>query len=580
MVEALVMSLAIAAGEPLEHYEFENPAVQAVGDGPTRVSVYHQYTAPRAGGYAVRFAIDNSKGPAQRLGLEFSSYGESLAVPISTSLEIAAGERRQVFLPVPATLTAGQVSVKGKGFTGESNVYFNAQNREQHLILAIGTSDAFESFVGAAPDKVDDTERSRTNQVLLATEQDVPELVMALSGYSLVVISNAATLERLSSMQREALEQYVLGGGSAIIRSPVRSLGAFPLVEARAPGDFKTPYGFGTLEVTAKELRTLEDLEWASMKVVPRSSVPKWAARSGSGPWQLLPQATPPLSRFLVIILAFVLAIGPGSIWVARRRGPTAVLFTVPIIAFITCTLIIGYSAIAEGFQAHRASYSFTLLDAPRNRAFTAGLNAYYANIATTAAAFPASTTLVVPWFEYVEHPTPEMDWTEGLKLGTSFMPARKYREWGFVSTAPARARLQVRRKASDWVVMNALGHRVDAVSVNLDGALYAASNIANGAEAALRPSTAALPALTALRKAAAPPLTSGMNQADSTPDDPYASINSTARFDPKLETLFASTLKPNEFCARIAGDGFMNTGGVATQLHDGQHLVRGALTQ
>ena len=82
---------------------------------------------------------------------------------------------------------------------------------------------------------------------------------------------------------------------------------------------------------------------------------------------------------------------------------------------------------------------------------------------------------------------------------------------------------------------------------------------------------------MTALRKteAAPPPI----GRVDSYEVEPYGADGSTERFDPKLEAFFASALKPNEFCARLTGDGFMPTGGVATQLHDGQHLVRGALT-
>ena len=65
----------------------------------------------------------------------------------------------------------------------------------------------------------------------------------------------------------------------------------------------------------------------------------------------LLPQATAPLGRFLFIITLFTLAIGPGSVWVARRRGPAALLVTIPGTALVTCVLIIGYSLIADGFR-------------------------------------------------------------------------------------------------------------------------------------------------------------------------------------------------------------------------------------
>ena len=40
----------------------------------------------------------------------------------------------------------------------------------------------------------------------------------------------------------------------------------------------------------------------------------------------LLAQAAPPVGRFLVIMILFTLLVGPGSLYVARKRGPLFVL--------------------------------------------------------------------------------------------------------------------------------------------------------------------------------------------------------------------------------------------------------------
>ena len=107
-----------------------------------------------------------------------------------------------------------------------------------------------------------------------------------------------------------------------------------------------------------------------------------------------------------------------------RRRGAPALLLTIPAIALSTCLLIIGFSVIGEGFSVHSAVYGYTWLDATRNRALTFGIGGYYANISPSSVTLPLGATVVGPWADSFEKPTPGLEWGEGLTLGPAAMPS------------------------------------------------------------------------------------------------------------------------------------------------------------
>src|SRR5262249_2202373 len=80
----------------------------------------------------------------------------------------------------------------------------------------------------------------------------------------------------------------------------------------------------------------------------------------------LLPQATAPMGTFLVIISLFTLLIGPGSIWVAKKRGPGALLVTIPGTALVSCALIVSSSILKDGFSIHASAQGYTEIDSRR----------------------------------------------------------------------------------------------------------------------------------------------------------------------------------------------------------------------
>jgi hypothetical protein len=267
----------------------------------------------------------------------------------------------------------------------------------------------------------------------------------------------------------------------------------------------------------------------------------------------LLPQATAPLGRFLAIIGVFTLLIGPGSIFVARRRGPAALLITIPGTAFVTCVVIIGTSLIEDGFSVHASSHSFVVLDSARHRAISTGVTAYYANLAPSNARFDLLTAVLGPGEGRGEVYGAGMDWGENATAGSDFLPSRTYREWGYLSVLSTRARVVVKKSGNAVKVQNALGAKVARLFVEVDGLVYEADDLRDGSEQVARLSASKAPEL---------------------------GVNASKRFGPHVIERIRAPLSEGEFQAELEEPGLLPTGGLRLNHHDSLEVVRGGYEQ
>jgi hypothetical protein len=532
-------------GTPLTTYQHVSVQRVEVSDGRTRVSVEVNSPTSSAGTWPMRVFIDNSLGLAGTVTLSFRGNAQGFHT-VTRSVELQAGERRTVSIPVFADLRSGTLSASGAGTRGgEAQVYFANTYGNNKLVLSLGKPESYERFVGKSPDY----SGGSAVQVLSVPPAEAPSELAAYSGFDAVVLPEAGLLETLDEAQRRALEAYAATGGTLLLQGPLRSTKALPLYDEHATGG---AYGFGVVQVhlEGEKLRAAREL----IAVNPRGPAPEYERRYNNARLEaLLPQATAPLGRFLIIIGLFTLAIGPGSLFVARRRGPAMLLVTIPSTAFVTCAVIIGYSILADGFAVHSSTVSFTLLDGLEHRAMTVGVTGYYANLSPPRASFEANTVLVPVHEQGREHFAADLTWKDGLTMGSDFIPSRTYREWGVLSLTPTRARVQVRREGGAPVFQNALGHPVARVTVKLDGDLWAAFGVVDGGQKAL---TLVKPTATLF--------------------EPSSQL--TERFSPEMMQLMQRPLDDGEFMVLLSDPGFVPSGNLKTEAHDDQSWVRGSV--
>lgn len=531
----------------LSEYQLAQVSTAEVASGATRVTVETNTPTPRAGSFPVRFMVDNTQGPKGTLELRVTSSMLGRQHTVRRSVELNAGERRVVNLPVSSEFRYGTASARGAGVQVQQggSLYFQSTYAPQRVVLSLSRPEQFEAFVGKKP------RYSGANVLVHAVPPaEAPGELASYLGYDAVAVPDGAALDGLEEAQRRALEQYVATGGHLLVGGQVRSTAMFPLLDGVKPG--AQPYGFGTLMLTKGSPDAALPVFREAMTVSPHGALPEYQRRFNrpSVSDVLLPQATAPLGRFLLIITLFTLAIGPGSVWVARRRGPAALLVTIPGTALVTCVAIITYSAIADGFTVHASTFGYTLLDSKQHRAITHGVTAYYANLGPSKAAYGPGTVLVAPHEDGRDKYVADLTWRDGLELGGDYVPSRSYREWGLVSVEPTRARLVLTRKGEGLVAQNALGVEIDSLLVNVDGALYSGLALRDGGEK---------------------PLEAGDQRSE--PQD----VAAADRFATALTQRFLDQpLAPGEFLARVGGQGFVPTGGIRTELHRGEHYVRG----
>lgn len=542
-----VSSTALAAPQTFGafSYQFSQTERSEVAFGKTIVSAVSRGHVPWMGWFPLRITIDNSAGPKQTVKLVFRSTSGGGTTEASRSVEVEAGSRVSLSMPVPAEARYGSLEASSPiigrqaGQVGLTSVY--DRNR---LILTLGTAEEFEAFLREKPDN-----SSGEDQVLPMPLDEAPTELAAYLGTNAVFITDKRGFEGLDEAQRRALEGWVATGGTLVLGEPPRTQGVLPLLT----GDGRIrKYGLGHVAFLGDDAR-ISDVPEARLPVAPmglQEGARRYVSPGTASYAALLPQALVPVGRFLFIITLFTLLIGPGSVWLARKRGPAVLLASIPATAFATCVVILGSSLLLDGFTVHGASYGYTLLDRAHNRAITVGLTAWYANLAPRGGKFESTTGLISP--QRAGDATPvDVEWGDGARYRSGFIPSRTYREWGVVSVEATRARLVVKAKGDGFVVQNGLGHRVDAVWVKLGDELFVAKDLRDGAEVALAP--------------------------DDRVDPTRLEVIANQRFvESQWRPLVMAPLGDGEFLASLGGQGFVSTGGVGMDLHDGRHVVRG----
>jgi hypothetical protein len=553
---ALVLALAGTPDDAYEatttgDYAFANARTQDIGSGMTKVTAEAQLPTPRFGYFPLVVHVDNLLGPKQTLKLTFTSSGGGAGGHSYTrSVELDAREARSIIVPVPSHLRYGVLSARGPGITqgGSASLYFNAVNARQRGVLNIGSAESFTKATAVEPSYAG---TSAATQVVNLAASEAPSELLPYLGWDAVVVSGAR-FEELSQAQRQALESYAALGGQLVVMQGARGLTAsFPLLEADSPG-----YGLGKVVFCDKcgYPKVLDnELKIPLRAIEPKGRRNRYAYYDDEGTPELsLPVAQAPIGRFLIIIGLFTLAIGPGSLWIARRKGPSALLVTIPGTAAFTCALIIGYSALRDGFTVHATMQGFTLLDSKNHRALSASVGAFYANLAPGGARFDSGVAVVAPSssrdYSNIEQAA-SMSFDDGVKLGADFIPSRSYIEWSFLSVQPTRARLVVKEQGGLVRVQNALGGPLESAHVFAQGKVYRVDALKDGEEKVAEPSSAS-------------PSVESWLVRQRVSNDAYAVLD--------------APLREGEFSAVMDGAGFTPLGGLKLELAESHHLVRG----
>ncbi|WP_375768029.1 hypothetical protein NR798_41145 [Archangium gephyra] len=533
-----------------------------VSEGDLQATVVNSVLRPMRGYLPLEVTLYNPGSTPRAVSLSVESQRVGRSQVATRQVEVGPRQRLSAWLPVPTTSQGGLVRVRSPGASFR-NFNFYSVEPEGQPVLVLGSEQAFESGT-----KLPRVKKRPKLSVRFVTPQDAPRELALYVGYPLVVVAGDVTA--LPADAWSALEAYASTGGYLILLRPPRDVaGRLPLLTTTPTGVL--PYGFGRVRVCGKaeecgaglltDVSLMEEPSVGHVGVVaPAGPAPSWQRGGGQrlndGEVPLLPGVQAPVGRFLLLITLFVLAVGPGGLALARRKGPVALLIAVPSVALVTCLAIVAWSVLVEGFSVHASRYSLTWLDRDRDRALTVGLAGYYANLEPEGLRIPALAALLGPDLSWEDQAT-EADWTNGMVVTGGFLRSRSYREWGELAVQPSRARLTVRREGQGLRVQNALGAPLAEGYVRLGGQLWQLPELADGAEgeATLAPASDVKVSFTGL--VAFP--------------EPVKRRFSRVPWD----TLDAP-LPEGGFAAKLEGPGLTPTAALPVELHEGLHFVHG----
>jgi hypothetical protein len=377
---------------------------------------------------------------------------------IDAAVPLAPGERRTLALLAPASARYGTLYASDGTESHREGISWGWMNHDPVLVESVGP-EVKTVLRFPATDKGEAPSDS-LNPTVSVGQGGLPATLAALVGYAAVGVLSTP-FEELPEPQRRALEAYAATGGALYLaQPPAHPESAFPLWRGdRAAGAH--PYGFGTVHLCADAARCVEGMRSVGelkRAAEGRSDSDSWSNSRGASVEPLLEVARVPVGGFLLLVLAFVLVIGPGSFVVRARHGPHALLAFIPLTALATCGGIATYGVVHEGlFTLHASSRTATFLDAEHHHAASLSVDGFYASLGPSEVRYGALAGPLLP----SDRGSLQIDESDGLSLRGGYIPARAYREHLVAAVSPARARLSLRPGDGTVVLENALGAKI-----------------------------------------------------------------------------------------------------------------------
>jgi len=301
-----------------------------------------------------------------------------------------------------------------------------------------------------------------------------------------------------------------------------------------------------------------------------------------------------PVAGFILLSTLFTIVIGPVNyIYLLRKKKLSLLLITVPVIAFATSLLLVGYSMAAHGFSIRSRIRSYTVLDQKSRMAVTTVRLSMFAGMAPANGLKFSPETAVYPVLPPAgEMHSPVVDWTETQALVSGWLPSRTRTQFFTIRHAEQRSRIEVKPAAGGKVeIANGLPWDAEAFVVSDDaGKLYLGRGIAANASAVLsEPSQDELKEIAKLLAVNEPALPSGFAMPTTTSGPawrPRFAGGTSVRFATNQMERRITELKkglpdkqglaPRSYLAILKQNPDVETGGVTTVEQMGFHLVQG----
>jgi hypothetical protein len=322
---------------------------------------------------------------------------------------------------------------------------------------------------------------------------------LAYSPFDAIVL-NAADMSSLSPAVLGAIGDYLSAGGNVVLPGKTDLPAAWhPWRKQNLRDGVDYGIGFGRCFAFSSENPAMLDPKSVqTLRDVVREAARYWQSLPGdssaaNSAMPVVENLKIPVRGIVVIMLAFIIVIGPVNIILLnRRQRRTWMLWTIPAISFATTLLVFAYSLLREGITPDTRIAGLTLLDQASHRATTIGGTAFYCPLTPSSGLNFEFGTEATPLVQigYGSGTSREVDWTQSQHFQRGWVSARVPAHFHLRKTETRRERIQVVNENGHLWVLNSLGAPLKSLWVaDADMNIYEANNVAAGQKAGLIPS-------------------------------------------------------------------------------------------
>ena len=394
-----------------------------------------------------------------------------------------------VRLNVDASSSGGQVSVDAVELSDGSTSSFAADARASSTwATRMGGSSGSTTYQGPT---------------ILRSELEASgwsESWLAFTPFDLVVMSRT-DLAAMTAAQQSALWSYVEAGGGLAVLGLTELPKAWQSAVGRTVNNArigKANAGFGhCLMVNAASIAGLDRIQVDALRELAREGGQVWQSMPTEGnannEFPVIEDIRIPVRGIVFIMLAFILVVGPLNIFFcARANRRTAMLWTIPLISFITCAIVFGYSLMSEGITPSLRTEAITVLDQAAHRAATLARQAFYTPLTPGGGLRYSHDTEVTPLVEvnrYNGGNSRELELSQSQHLTRGWITARVPAHFALRKAETRRERITVQKLPDGRVtVVNGLGADIQTFWLRDDkGRLFKGEGLKAGQNAPLR---------------------------------------------------------------------------------------------
>lgn len=321
---------------------------------------------------------------------------------------------------------------------------------------------------------------------------------LAYSPFDIMVL-NAADISSMSPAVFNAIGNYLNAGGYVVLFGTADLPPAWHVWAQNSLEDgVDYRVGFGHCYIfNSGNPATLGRRTVQTLRAAVRESAAYWPAlpqdnNSAEGVLPVHGNLKVPVRGIVMVMLAFVVLIGPVNLIVLNRRKRRIwMLWTIPAISFATTLLVFMYSLLREGITPDTHIYGLTLLDQTSHHAATFGGESFYCPLTPGSGLhfeYETEATPLVRSGDYESSGTSrEVDWTQSQHFGRGWVSARVPAYFQVRKSETSRERIEISSENGTLQIVNGLGAPIKSLWL-ADGNMnfYAVNNVAAGDKTAL----------------------------------------------------------------------------------------------